>query len=221
MLDYQTDIEANKLFNQVPSLKVAIGKKLTEIKRFFSIEPEDFWKDHNDPTKQKHLYFSLNPGATQFWFNNTALHTFKYYSANAPIILFPGIYPKDVYSVYELSHIDELASPELKKCLNEFCIDVRIWNFSETQHEIRIEKSEGYWNSALAKEYEEKQEEVTASGISYLLSNGEELIYCCNFYDDTLCDRLLFIEDIQQEYVYSCFSLEEDKYIIQPKIISY
>jgi hypothetical protein len=216
MLNYQRDIEPNKLFNQASFLKTAIGKRLTEIERFFSMEPKDFWNYHNELSNQKYLYFSLNPGATQFWFDNTSHYAFRYYSANAPIILFPGIYPKDVLSKYKLSQIDEeLASSKLKNCLGEYCKDVRIWNFSETEREIRIEKAEGYWNKDLEKEYQEKEDEVIASGVSYLLSNGEEIIYCCNFYDDTLSDSLLLIKDIQQKYVHSCFSLGEGEYIIQ------
>jgi hypothetical protein len=217
MLNYQKDIESNKLSKQKLFLRTAIGKKLTEIERFFSIQPEDFWGYHNELSSQKFNYFYLNPGATQFWFDDSCNYTFQYYSANAPIIRFPEIYPKDIYSVYKLSQTEELASPKLKNCLGELCEDVRIWSFSETEREIRIEKAEGYWNSDSEKEYQEKEIEITESGISFLLSNGEEIIYCCNFYDDTLSDSLLFVEDINKDYVFSCFSLKENIYTIQPK----
>jgi hypothetical protein len=215
MLNYQTDIEPNKLFNQIPHLKSAIGKQLTEIERFFATDPENFSK-YDNIKNQRYLYFSLNSGATQFCFDNILYHAFRYYSANAPIILFPGKYPKDIYSIYKLSKINDLGLPKLKNCLNEFCEDVRIWNFSETEYEIRIEKKEGYWNIDLEKEYNEKPDEITASGISYLLSNGDEIIYCCNLYDDQLVDRLLLIDDINSDYVHSCFSLKEDRYILKP-----
>jgi hypothetical protein len=216
MLNYKEDIESNKLFNQRLFLKTAIGKKLTEVERFFSIEPEVFWKYHNELSHQKENYFSLNPGTTQFWFDNAYNYTFQYYSGNAPIIRFPGIYPKDIYSIYKLSQTEELVLPKLKNCLGEFCEDVRIWNFSETEREIRIEKAEGYWNNNSEEEYQERNE-ITESGISYLLSNREEIIYCCNFYDDTLSDSFLLVEDIHKEYVYSCFSVKNNKYIIPPK----
>ena len=97
--------------------------------------------------------------------------------------------------------------------------------FSETERFIRIYKAEGIWTPALAEEYEaeiqEEGEELTDSGISYLLSNGEEIIYCCNFYDDRLCDRLLFVEDLKKEYIHSCYSLKENQYTIEPSARTY
>ena len=61
---------------------------------------------------------------------------------------------------------------------------------------MRIDKAEGIWTPELAQEYsaeiKEEGEELTDSGISYLLANGEEIIYCCNFYDDRLCDRSVY-----------------------------
>lgn len=67
-------------------------------------------------------------------------------------------------------------------------------------------------------EIRQEGEELTDSGISYLLSNGEEIIYCCNFYDDRLCDRLLLVEQINVELAHSCYSLVQDKYIIEPQV---
>jgi hypothetical protein len=215
MLDYENDIEPNKLFNQVHFLKTAIGQKLTDIERFFAMDPEVFWEYHVELREQTDKYFSLNPGTTQFWFNYNSNHTFRYYSANAPIIRFPGVYPKDIYSVYRLSIVSELASLKLKDCLGELCEDVRIWNFSETSHKVRIRTSKYDLDDELEKDNIEIPDEITPSGISYLLSNGQEIIYSCNFYDDTLSDNLLFVKDIHQDYVDSCFSLKEDKYILK------
>ena len=111
--------------------------------------------------------------------------------------------------------------------MGKVCQDVRLWKFSETERDMRIDRAEGIWTPTLAQEYEaeirEEGEKLTDSGISYLLSNGEEIIYCCNLYDDDLCDRLLFVEDLNLEYVHSCYSLKENKYVIEPpvKIHSY
>jgi hypothetical protein len=42
MLNYQKDIESSKLFKQKLFLETAIGKKLTEIERFFQYSQKIF-----------------------------------------------------------------------------------------------------------------------------------------------------------------------------------
>ncbi|HAG81740.1 MAG TPA: hypothetical protein DCL61_11365 [Cyanobacteria bacterium UBA12227] len=127
-----------------------------------------------------------------------------------------------------MSGIHQSDTPRLKNCLGQVCEDVRIWTYSESEADRRDserEKERGYFTpeefeeeiQALEKQIARRGEEITDSGISYLLSNDEEIIYCCNLYDGYLSDRLLFVQDLHQEYIHSCFSLGQDKYIIPPK----
>jgi hypothetical protein len=215
-MTYKTQIEPNKPRNKKEFLSLAIGKKITEIERFFVTRPDEFIEENNECRKDR--YFSLCHGASQFWFDKTLTHSFIFYSASTPILIYPQLfYEIDSRIKYQLSRAEDLSSPKLRDCLGETCIDVRIWTYSETEHEIRSEKDEGSWTHELAKEYDKKNVEITESGISYYLSNGVEIIYCCNLYDDDLSDRLLFVEDINQSYVYACYSLLQDKYIVNPK----
>ncbi len=227
MTDYKKDIEPNKLSNQKDFLHTAIGRKLSEIERFFTLNPEKLWKYYNKP-HQEGDYFSLNTGATQFWFEPDLNQTFEFYSAGAPIIRFPEVYPDFDDRKYQLSQMKHLASQRLKNCLGQVCEDVHIWTYSESEADRRNlerEKERGYFTpeefeeeiQALEEQIERRGEEITDSGISYLLSNGEEIIYCCNLYDGSLSQSLLFVQDLHQDYIHSCFSLGQDKYIIPPK----
>jgi hypothetical protein len=153
-----------------------------------------------------------------FWFDKTLSHSFSFYSANTPILISPQpFYRIDSRIKYQLSQAEGLSLAMLRDCLGKTCTDVRIWTYSETEHEIRLEKSEEIWTYELSGKHDAKGMEITDSGVSYCLSNGVEIIYCCNFYDDDLSDRLLLIEDIDESYVYSCYSLLQDKYIVNPK----
>ncbi|HAG81074.1 MAG TPA: hypothetical protein DCL61_07845 [Cyanobacteria bacterium UBA12227] len=228
MVDYEKDIKPNKLSNQKDFLQTAMDRKLLEIERFFVTPIESFLERGKKECRQRCDYFCLNLGETQFWFEPHLNQTFRFYSANAPIIRFPEIYDGWYDNKYQLSQIKNLASERLKKCLGKVCEDVRIWTYSESEfsrRNLEREKERGYFTpeefeeeiQALEEEIERRGEEITDSGISYLLSNGEEIIYCCNLYDGNLCDRLLFVQDLHQDYIHSCFSLGQDKYIIPPK----
>lgn len=219
VIDYKRDIEPNQLFNQKKFWHQAVGHKLREVERFFATEPESFFR-HYGNNLDKSSYFSLNLGATRFSFENNLIHELKFFDANSPIIRIPGSFRSPYGGErYQLSAVEDLASARLRNCLGKVCQDVRLWKFSETEREMRIDRAEGLWTPALAEEYEaeirQEGEKLTGSGISYLLSNGEEIIYCCNFYDDDLGDRLLFIEDLNSEYIHSCYSLKENKYIVK------
>lgn len=230
MIEYEKDIEPNKLSKQKDFLRMVIGRKILEIERFFVTRPEELLEDCKRLNQKFDYgdYFSLNLGATQFWFEGNFNQTFRFYSGGAPIIRFPGVYPDIDDRKYPLSKMEHLASSRLKNCLGQVCQDVRIWTYSESEETKRcLEKEKaGGWLTGeqleqdikeLEEEIQQWGEHITESGISYLLSNGEEIIYCCNFYDRDLGDRLLFIQDFNLEYVHSCFSLGENKYIIEPK----
>jgi hypothetical protein len=66
MITYKTQIEPNKPRNKKEFLCAAIGKKITEIERFFVTTPEEFIED-NSNVHSKDKYFSLCHGASQFW----------------------------------------------------------------------------------------------------------------------------------------------------------
>jgi hypothetical protein len=231
MIDYKKDIEPNKLSNQKEFLKAAIGRKLLEVERFFGVSPEQLLETYQELNEKCDYsdYFSFNLGTTQFWFEGNFNQTFRFYSGGAPIIRFPGVYPDiDYPKKYQLSKMEHLTSSRLRNCLGQVCQDVRIWQFSESEQTKRSfqKQKEAGWLTAeeleqdikeLEEEIQLRGQEITDSGVSYVLSNGEEIIYCCNFYDSDLSDRLLFVEDLKPEYVYSCFSLGENNYTIQPK----
>lgn len=230
MTEYKKEIERNKLSNQKDFLMAAVGQKLLEVERFFVTSPSNFLEDCKQLNKKcdGSDYFSLNLGATQFWFEENLNQTFRFYSGGAPIIRFSGVYPDIDDRKYQLSKTDRLASSRLKNCLGQVCEDVRIWTYSEseqTKRSLQKEKEAGWLTAEqleqdlkeLNKEIEKWGEEITDSGVSYLLSNGEEIIYCCNLYDGNLDDRLLFIQELRQEYIHSCFSINEYKYLIPPK----
>ena len=220
-IDYKKDIFPNQLSNQTEFLAQAIGRQLWEIERFFNSNPQSFFEYYNN--KDRESYFSLNLGTTRFCFEGNLVHELQFFSANSPIIKilvsFSSPYGGERY---KLSQSGNLASIRLRNCLGKVCRDVRLWKFSETERFMRIDKAEGIWTPKLAQEYEaeirEEGEELTDSGISYLLANGEEIIYCCNFYDDRLSDRLLLVEQINLELVHSCYSLKQDRYLIKPQI---
>ena len=199
MMDYKTQIEPNKPRNKIKYLGLAIGKKLTEIERFFVTNPKEFIED-NINIYSKEQYFSLSHGASQFWFENALVHSFSFYSADAPIlVLDQALYTVDSRIKYQLSKSEDLSLSILRDCLGRSCVDVRIWTYSETEHENRIEKAEVGWINKLDDEHKKKLE-ITDSGVSYCFSNGVEIVYCCNLYDDDLSDRLLLVEDINQSY---------------------
>ncbi|HAG81075.1 MAG TPA: hypothetical protein DCL61_07850, partial [Cyanobacteria bacterium UBA12227] len=211
MTDYRKDIEPNKLSNQKDFLPTAIGRKILEIERFFATPIESFLEQGKKKNYQESDYFSLHLGISQFGFEEGLVHTFRYYSANAPIIRFPEIYDGSYHDKYQLSQIKNLASERLKNCLGKVCEDVRIWTYSQSEfsrRNLEREKERGYFTpeefeqeiQALEEEIERRGEWITDSGISYLLSHGEEIIYCSNLYDGE-CDRLLFVQDLHQEYV--------------------
>ena len=95
---------------------------------------------------------------------------------------------------YRLSSSERIASELLKECLGQVCKDVRIWRLKE----------------------EIESEEAKSAGISYLLSNGQELFYCIYLHSDLDSGYLLLEGDIQREKVASCFSLLLGEYIDPP-----
>ena len=173
-------------------LAKTIGKKLIEIERFFEQDLESFLTNEKLPAIN---FFSLNVGLTKLIFESNLFHNFSIYGGQLSIILLPEQdFDKKPYfdgEWYQLSHAEYLSTQDLRNCLEQTCIDVRLWTLQED------------FESQEAKEV----------AVSYLLANGSELFYCIYLHEDLDSDYLLLKPDVDLTKAASCFSLKLGKYL--------
>ena len=173
-------------------LAKAIGKKLIEIERFFEQDLESFLINEELPAIN---FFSLNVGLTKLIFESNLFHNFSIYGGQLSIILLPERdFDKKPYfdgEWYQLSQAKYLSTQDLRNCLEQTCIDVRLWTLQE----------------------DFESEEAKEVAVSYLLANGSELFYCIYLHEDLDSDYLLLKPDVDLTKVASCFSLKLGQYI--------
>ncbi|MBE9044041.1 hypothetical protein IQ255_06425 [Pleurocapsales cyanobacterium LEGE 10410] len=189
-----------KLLSFLPSkhkniLAKIINKKLIEIVRFFEEDLENFLIHEKLPAVN---FFSLNVGLTKLVFESDLSYNFSIYGEQLSIILLPEQdLEEEFYSDgqwYQLSQAKCLSTSDLRNCLEQTCIDVRIWTLKED------------FESGEAKEV----------AVSYLLANGSEIFYCIYLHEDLDADYLLLKPDVDLTKAASCFSLLLGEYI-KPK----
>jgi hypothetical protein len=188
--------DTNNFHQYIPSLnkdslKKVIGRKLIEIKRSFG---NDLQKDLSyflERNSDKSLFYSHWIGGTQFCFEGGVFHAWVGYTEEYSVILLPQQLPDSwCRSLYSLSDSSDISRISERSCLGATCEDVRIWKFKDNLDP-----------GSLAME----------AGISYLLSNGQELFYCTHLHSDANDDDYLILKsEIQESTVESGFSLLEN-----------
>jgi hypothetical protein len=172
------------------SLRQAIGRKLVEIKRSFGIELEKEVSWFLERNSNKNLFYSHWIGGTQFCFEGGVFHAWAGYTDEYSVIFLPQqLSDSWCQSLYNLSDNADISRVSERDCLGATCKDVRIWKFKDDLDP-----------GSLAME----------AGVSYLLSNGQELFYCTYLHGDSDCDHLVLKSEILQSIVESVFSLLEN-----------
>lgn len=183
-----------ELFAFLPSkrkqiLAAAIGRRLEEIQRLFSLDLPAFLEDGRFTEAE---FFSNNTGSVQMCFENGLTHVLDVWGEQLSIVvLSDSLQSHDSASLYRLTEI-ESAPATLTRCIGQICQDVRIWTLQE-----EFESSE-------AKE----------AAVSYVLENGEELFYCIYLHEDLDSDFLLPGSNVPRDKVAGCISLAGDTPII-------
>jgi hypothetical protein len=165
-------------------LSLTIGKKLIEIERFLFDKPERFVIF---PEQKKADFFSRNPGAVQFWFEGNVRHSLTIDDSQFSILLTPHFFKASEFDkLYRLSKIDrQFVEKGFKDCLGKICQDIKIWTYFEDY----------------------AQGEAAQAGISYVFSNGSELLYSIYLHGDLTEDFLLIDFPIPPEIVADCYSI--------------
>ncbi len=184
-----TDISSNALSKQIANLNHAIGKPLTEITRWFVLNPEVFFGEYNYGPDEFIMY---NSGLTQFEFGKERHHTYVVDGEQLSLEIIDDYDIDEEFDIpYKLSEYSPVPS-SFKACLGKVCQDVRIWKCKEALN--GGERGE--------------------AGISYVFENGEEIFYCIYLHGELDSDFLLTRDQIDTSKVDSYYSLREAKEVI-------
>jgi hypothetical protein len=182
-----------ELFSFLPTqqtdlLALAIGRQLLEVERLFLLDPPTFLQEARFTPAD---FFALNSGPVQLYFDGQLAHVLAVWPSQLSIVALPThLSSYNEEQLYRLSKNAD-ASPQLKACLGQTCLDVRIWTLRE--------EFEGEFESETAKEV----------AVSYVFDDGLELFYCIYLHDDLDSDYLLLGPDVPRERVMSCISLAQ------------
>jgi hypothetical protein len=114
-------------------------------------------------------------------------HALTAYTEHFSVVILPEVFVESkLDKPYKLSETeDEFVEKGFKDCLGQVCEDIKIWTFTE----------------------EYVSEEAAQAGLSYLLSNGSELLYSIYLHGDLTNDYLLINFPIPSEIVADCYSI--------------
>lgn len=174
--------------NQQARLASAIGRRLVEVERLFTLDVAAFISYTRFAAGE---YFARNSGPTQFRFEGGETHPLAVWGEQLSIIVLPE--PLTTDGDATLYKLTEIAPPphRLRACLGRVCNDVRIWTLRE----------------------DFASEEAKQVAVSYLFSGGDELFYATYLHGDLSADYVLPGEDVPRESVAACFSIAAGGYI--------
>lgn len=165
-------------------LERALGRRLEEVERLFNITREGFAGDGGRDARD---YFSRNVGPTQLRFAGGPTHALASWPEQLSVVLLEEPLAGDDFDVLYALSADADAPPALRAALGQECADVRIWTFRD----------------------EVETDEAKEAGVSYLLADGTELLYCAYLHGDLSADYLITPDALPPGTVASCWSVRE------------
>ncbi|WP_437942616.1 hypothetical protein [Sorangium sp. So ce341] len=178
MID-EADLPALLPSRNLGRLAQALGRRLLEIERIFTLSPESF---ADGGLRDVRTYFRRCSGPTRFLFEGGVEHAYGEWGSQLSVVLLPEPpEPDEDQRAWRLGG----AGDPLSACLGGACADVRIWILDD----------------GLATD------EAKECSISYLLEGGAEVFYCTWLHGDLDTDYLLPGDEVPRERVARCLSV--------------